>query len=254
MPTRRPLLLLLLLLLCAAGASRAHAQAAAAQGGTRYVIVHGAWGGGWAWRQVDSLLTARGHSVHRVTLTGLGERVHLATPDIDLATHVQDVVNTLLFEELTDVVLIGHSYGGMVITGAADRVPERIRRLVYLDAFLPEDGESVQALTGGRGPGAQATNGFLVPAWRRPDAPPPGDVPHPAKTFSQPLSLKNPRARQIPGTYILTIDAPGREDATFSPSAARARARGFTVQEMVADHNPQWSKVPELVERLAAIR
>jgi pimeloyl-ACP methyl ester carboxylesterase len=88
---------------------------------TTYVIVHGGWGGGWAFRKVDALLTARGHKVYRPTLTGLGERVHLATAEVDLSTHVADVVNLILFEELRDVVLLGHSYGGMVISGVVPR-------------------------------------------------------------------------------------------------------------------------------------
>jgi pimeloyl-ACP methyl ester carboxylesterase len=96
------------------------------------VIVHGAWGGSWAFRRVDSLLRERGHNVYRPSLTGLGERVHLATPDVGLSTHINDVVNMILFEDLRDITLIGHSYGGMVITGVADRVPDRIRRLIYL--------------------------------------------------------------------------------------------------------------------------
>jgi len=115
-----------------------------------YVIVHGAWGGGWDWRRVDSILTARGQEVYRVTLTGLGERVHLANPSIGLDTHIEDVVNTIRWEELRNVVLVGHSYGGMVITGAADRVPERIRALIYVDAFLPDSGESLAGLVGER--------------------------------------------------------------------------------------------------------
>jgi pimeloyl-ACP methyl ester carboxylesterase len=109
--------------------------------GPTVVIVHGAWGGGWDWRGVEQVLRQRGASVYRPTLTGLGERCHLASPDIDLTTHVTDIVNVIEWEELEDVILLGHSYGGMVITGVADRVPDRIRRLVYLDAFLPFDGE-----------------------------------------------------------------------------------------------------------------
>ena len=105
-----------------------------------FVIVHGAWGGGWAFREVDRLLRAEGHTVYRPTLTGQGERNHLANEAIDLDLHIQDVVNVILWEDLKDVVLVGHSYGGMVVTGVADRIPERIGCLVYLDALLPENG------------------------------------------------------------------------------------------------------------------
>ena len=104
-----------------------------------FLIVHGAFGGGFAWRKVDSLLTAQGHNVYRPTLTGLGERYHLASPAINLSTHVTDIVNVILFENLHDVVLVGHSYGGMVITGVADSLPDRIAQIVYIDAHIAED-------------------------------------------------------------------------------------------------------------------
>jgi pimeloyl-ACP methyl ester carboxylesterase len=106
---------------------------------TTFVLVHGAWHGGWCWRFVRPLL--EGHEVFAPSLTGLGERKHLARPDIDLDTHISDVVSILEMEDLSDVVLVGHSYGGMVITGAADRATARIKRLVYLDAFVPENGK-----------------------------------------------------------------------------------------------------------------
>src|SRR5258705_1716413 len=108
-----------------------------------YVLVHGAWHGGWCWKRVAPALRAAGHEVYTPTLTGLGERAHLANPAIDLATHISDVVNLLEAEELNEVVLLGHSYGGMVVTGVADRAPARLRRVIYLDAFLPEDGKSL---------------------------------------------------------------------------------------------------------------
>jgi len=103
------------------------------------VLVHGAWHGGWCWRFVRPLL--KGHDVFTPSLTGLGERTHLARPDINLDTHIADVVSLLEMEDLRDVILVGHSYGGMVVTGAADRAHERIQRLVYLDAFVPENGK-----------------------------------------------------------------------------------------------------------------
>ncbi|MGH7860970.1 MAG: alpha/beta fold hydrolase, partial [Candidatus Dormibacteraceae bacterium] len=109
-----------------------------------FVIVHGAWGGAWSWnRFIVPLLREAGHDARAVTRTGLGERSHLASPDVDLDTHVQDVVNVLFYEDLREVVLVGHSYGGMVITGVADRCPERLSRLVYLDAAVPSDGMSI---------------------------------------------------------------------------------------------------------------
>src|SRR5690242_2869175 len=104
-----------------------------------YVLVPGAWLGGWCWQRVTPLLRAAGHEVYTPTLTGLGERVHLGSPETDLDTHIQDIVNVLVYEDLRDVVLLGHSYSGMVVTGVADRVPDRLSQLVYLDAIVPND-------------------------------------------------------------------------------------------------------------------
>ena len=108
-----------------------------------FVLVHGAWHGSWCWKRVRPALQAAGHSVFTPTLTGVGERVHLNAPTVDLQTHVADVVNLLKWEELTDVVLCGHSYGGCVVKSVVAQVPERIRRLVYLDAFVPDAGRSL---------------------------------------------------------------------------------------------------------------
>ena len=113
-----------------------------------FVLVHGAWHGGWCWQRVAGRLRDAGHSVFTPTLTGLGERSHLLRAGIDLATHITDVVNVMKWEGLTDVVLCGHSYGGFVISGVAEQVAPAIRAIVFLDAFVPRDGESVQDLTG----------------------------------------------------------------------------------------------------------
>ena len=108
-----------------------------------FVLVHGAWHGSWCWKRVRRALQARGHEVFTPTLTGVGERSHLLAPQVDLDTHINDVVNCVKWEELSDVVLCGHSYGGCVIRGAADRIADRIGALVYLDAFVPETGRSL---------------------------------------------------------------------------------------------------------------
>jgi pimeloyl-ACP methyl ester carboxylesterase len=107
-----------------------------------FVLVHGAFHGGWCYKRVRQMLRKAGHEVYTPTLTGLGERSHLMSPAVNLDTHVQDIVNVIRWEELSDIVLCGHSYGGMVITGVADKIPEKIRALVYLDAYVPGDGES----------------------------------------------------------------------------------------------------------------
>src|SRR5437016_6152844 len=110
---------------------------------TSFVLTHGAWHGSWCWKRVRRLLQAQGHDVFTPTLTGVGERSHLLSRDVNLETHILDVVNLIRWEELSDVVLCGHSYGGCVISGVADRMPDRIRSLVYLDAFVLEDGENL---------------------------------------------------------------------------------------------------------------
>jgi pimeloyl-ACP methyl ester carboxylesterase len=113
---------------------------------TTYVLVHGGFQGGWSYKRVARLLRDAGHDVYTPTLTGLGERSHLAHYQINLDTHIMDVVNVLLWEDLAEIVLLGHSYGGMVITGVADRLPDRVAALVYLDAIVPKDGDSLFSL------------------------------------------------------------------------------------------------------------
>jgi pimeloyl-ACP methyl ester carboxylesterase len=256
---RRVAALVFVILLSAVSSSaiRAQTKKPAAAAKPTIVIVHGAWGGSWAWRKVDSLLREKGFNVYRPQLTGLGERVHLSRPDIGLTTHIDDVVNTILYEDLHDIILMGHSYGGMIITGVADRVPNRISRLVYLDAFVPNDGESVMSFVGKRGDWLKPMikGDYIVPPWVKPDQPPPHDEPHPLKTFTDSLSLKNNAALKLPATYILTVDA-GKEpkDDDFWSQAQRAKDRGWPVLQLTADHNAQWSAPEALVEMLVRLR
>lgn len=218
---------------------------------TTYVIVHGAWGGGWDWKPVAQMLTADGHEVYRATLTGQGERSHLASTNVDLNTHIQDVVNLILWENLHEVVLVGHSYGGMVITGVADRIPDRIKRLVYIDALLPQNGDSVNSLSASRPPHL-VRDGWVPPVWVVGNPPPPHDVPMSASSFSQSIVLTNqPVFRRIPTIYILTVD-PGKTPAQddFYPNYLRAQSYGWTVEIMTGDHNVQRSHTAEVVRRL----
>jgi pimeloyl-ACP methyl ester carboxylesterase len=139
-----------------------------------FVLIHGAWHGGWCWRRVADRLHAQGHSVFTPTLSGLGEREHLRHDGIGLATHIEDVVNLIAFEELDDIVLCGHSYGGMVIAGVAEAARERIKSIVFLDAFVPRHGDSVLALT------VPAVQGAIRDAMARGDA---YIAPRPAAVF-----------------------------------------------------------------------
>ncbi len=228
------------------------------QGKATYVLVHGAFGGGWGFRQVGSMLIADGNTVFRPTLTGQGERVHLAGPKVDLQMHIQDVVNTILYEDLHDVVLVGHSYGGMVVTGVADRIPKRIKRVIYLDAFLPENGESVQSIVAHdprRTPILFDGSGVLTPSWFDAKLPLPHDWPQPEKTFTQPIVLKNQTAaRTIPSTYVLYV-LPGKQnwDANFYTSYQRAKCRHWPTRILTSGHNAQWDHPRELVELLESL-
>ena len=222
------------------------------------VFVHGAWGGGWQYSKIQPLLERAGHSVYRPTMTGLGERVHLAGPEVGLSTHIEDIVKVLEFEDLHELVLVGHSYGGMVIAGVAERVPERIAMLVYFDAILPQDGESVAGLFGDAldsmaeagGDGVEPWQ--LVPRWVEEGAAPPVDVPQPIRTFTEPIVLANPRAAALPAAFLLTVEA-GKEADDFDIFAGRARARGWTVFTMEGGHNPHWFQPENFVEVLLQV-
>lgn len=219
------------------------------------VIVHGAWGGGWAFRDTERLLRARNYDVYRPTLTGQGERVHLASPDVDLDTHIEDVINTLQFEDLHDIILVGHSYGGIVVTGVADREPGRIRHLIYLDALIPEDGDSWRSLSGGDDAtlNKMISDVGLVPPWTSPDDPRPKDVPHPTGSYEQPIRLSG-AGDGIPASYILTAeDASRPEIDEFFDFAELARSRDWPVYVLESDHNPQWSNVDGLAAMLDMI-
>ena len=219
-----------------------------------YVIVHGAWGGGWAFKKVDSLLRETGSVAYRPTLTGQGERVHLATKDVGLDTHIKDVLNTILFENLNNVILIGHSYGGMVVTGVADRIPERIKKLIYIDAFVPEDNESVLSILGISEIGFEILNGYIIPPWVQEGKLPPKDVPHPMKTWTDSLSLKNSERLKINTTFILTVNKgsdPKKDD--FYSQAERAMKKDWPILQLEADHNAQWSAPEEFVNLLKEI-
>ena len=221
---------------------RAAEAAPEAKAKNTFVLVHGATAGGWEWKRTGNFLLADGHTVYRATLTGLGERLHLNSPDIDLQTHINDVVNLILFEDLHDIVLTGHSYGGMVITGVMDRVPERIKHVVFLDAAVPDDGMALWDLFGGnpRDP-ARFVDGFMQVPWVKPDTKPPHNVKQSIKCFSQPVSYKNPAALALPVTYVAFVpkDKSADERAKTDKSWQRAVARGWTIRTFPGGHVAQ---------------
>jgi pimeloyl-ACP methyl ester carboxylesterase len=237
---RHPLRFLALLAGCFVLASGAGAATADKH---TFVLVHGATAGAWEWKKTGGFLAADGHTVHRATLTGLGERMHLNSPDVDLRMHIDDVVNLILFEDLKDVVLTGHSYGGMVITGVMDRVPERIKHVVFLDAAVPEDGMSLWDHFGGTGPQdpERFKDGFMQVPWVKPDTKPPHSVKHSIKCFSQPVSYKNPAALKLPVTYVAFVpkDKSAEERAKNDTSWQRAVARGWTIRTFPGGHVAQ---------------
>jgi len=214
-----------------------------------FVVAHGAWSAGWAWTKMHPLMQARGHRLITPTLTGLGERTHLARPDIDLDSHIADIVAVLEVEDLSGINLIGHSYGGMVATGAADRARERIARLIYLDAFAPNDGDSVLDLLpeASRAQRQAASSGPMA-GWGIPPGPMPPDtpagdrawceprrMPQPVKTFEQKLTLRR-GPLTLPRHYIYCTRHP--PDDRFRRFYERAKREGWGTSEIDASHNP----------------
>jgi pimeloyl-ACP methyl ester carboxylesterase len=191
-----------------------------------FVLVHGAWHGGWCWKKVAPILRRAGHDVFTPTMTGLGERVHLRGPGIGLDTHVQDIINVLEYEDLNNVVLVGHSYGGMVVTGVAGRTAERLAHIVYLDAHVPADGQSVIDLLGFTRPGYETEQWVDPPgtfgvkdevdlAWVQAKM-----TPHPTRSMRQPVALPIPlEDLPVQRTYVLAELEP--LGAWFADNAAK---------------------------------
>jgi pimeloyl-ACP methyl ester carboxylesterase len=200
-----------------------------------FVLVHGAWSGGWCYHKVAARLRAHGHTVFTPTLTGQGERSHLLAGNINLSLHIEDVLAVFRCEELSNAVLAGHSYGGMVITGVADRIPERIAALVYLDAFLPEDGQSlfdinVPANTQRFLASAGAIGGLAVPsppaAFFNVNAHDAARVdrlatPHPLGAFTEKISLTGAHRKIARHIYVHGTVLP--RESPFAPFYARVK-------------------------------
>lgn len=203
------------------------------------VMVHGAWGGSYGFRKVRPILNRAGFEVFTPSLTGIGERSHLAHPGIDLLTHVTDVVNTVLYEDLDDIVLLGFSYGGMVATGALDHIGSRVHDLVYLDAFVPADGDSAVGLmdAGRNSPIELAQQWFVPPVPRELDDPDETAWSNarrslqPVRTFTDPVALQKPlESWDFSLTYVKATADPNEGDESPFWRAARA-----------AEASPAWA-------------
>ena len=238
-----------------------------------YLLVHGAWHGAWCWRRVLPRLTQAGHRAHAVTLTGVGERAHLLSPAINLETHITDAMAAMDAEEMDEVVLVVHSYAGMLGTAVADRRPERLRHLVYLDAVLPKPGESwssthASATREARIAAAQADPLFSFPA---PDPSVFGldaeehawvqrrQTPHPGKPYTHVLNFDAQRVASVPRTFVNCTQPPL---ATIDISRLRMRDPAFwngtwlpgsQIVEMATGHDPMVSDPGGLADILLAL-
>jgi pimeloyl-ACP methyl ester carboxylesterase len=215
-----------------------------------FVIVHGGWGGGWEWTPVARKLRDRGHEVFTPTLTGLGEREHIRPSEVTLSDHMEDIEATILFEDLSEVILCGHSYGGMVVTGVADRIPDRIRALVHLDAFAPNDGESLRDLV------PEFVDALLEVAEERGDgrAPFPEELLPPEEAGDERVLRYMERVRpqstatmtervrlsggvdRVPRVYV---ECTGYRDSVMGPFVARAESEGWLHRELETEHDLQ---------------
>jgi pimeloyl-ACP methyl ester carboxylesterase len=226
-----------------------------------YLLVPGAWLGGWCWRDVAANLRAAGHTVVPATLSGLGERSHLLSPDISLETHVADIVNLFDYRDLREVILVGHSYGGTVITAVVEQVPDRIRRLVYLDASVPRDGESNDAVIGPRMAAqlrASAVSGG--DGWRVPPAPYVIERlsghplqswvrerlrPHPLRPFGEPVQLHSREAAALPRAFIQTT-----QSDLYNGLMARAREAGWYCRDLSGGHYAMFTQPKAMASAL----
>ncbi|MCF3649738.1 alpha/beta fold hydrolase [Synoicihabitans lomoniglobus] len=211
-----------------------------------YVIVHGATAGAYEWKETGRYLEQAGHTVYRVTLTALGERSHLSAVGVNLTTHINDVVNTIRFEDLHDVILTGHSYGGRVITGVINEIPERIKHVMYFDASVPQNGESSWSH---RPPPADllVKDGRRIPSWLNENPTTyPHNVGHPFGTSVEPVTYDNPAAFELNVTYVpfIATGTDPDERAARDRNWQNAVARGWTVRTFPGSHtamleNPQ---------------
>lgn len=227
-----------------------------------FLVAHGAWSAGWAWKKMHPLMNATGHRLITPTYTGLGEREHLASVSNDLETHILDILGVIKYEDLRDIVLIGHSYGGMVATGVVDRAADRISKVIYLDAFVPQNGQSQADLIpdGHKVMEARAKAGD---GWRVPPNPPPPDtsatdvqwiasrrLPQSLKCFVTPITIRNGDTK-LPRTYIYCKRIPPGDP--FRQFADRAKAEQWGYHELDASHSPQITAPETLAAMLHSV-
>lgn len=249
-------------------AEPAGAQSDSGTNSKTYVLVHGAYGGGWIWRDVAEGLRKQGHKVYTPTQTGLGERAHLISRQITVNTHIEDVANLIETEELNDIILVGHSYGGMAVTGVADRMPERIRHIVYLDALIPENGETAFSILpagaeaarkktaveqgGGVALPVPGPEGFPIPDGPRKDWFMRRLRPHPISTYESTVRLTKPAGAGLPVTYV-AYTSPAL--ASIEPSRQRARSKaGWKYIELPVPHDVEIPNPEKVYELLASIK
>ncbi|MCC8940865.1 alpha/beta hydrolase [Bradyrhizobium sp. Arg68] len=213
-----------------------------------FLVCHGAWSAGWAWKKMHPLMQAAGHRLITPSYTGLGERAHLANQSLDLEAHIHDVLSVISYEDLRDIVLVGHSYGGMVATGVADRMRERIAQLIYIDAFVPRDGQSLfdllEPAVAQMRKAAQDGDGWRIPPIAIPPDTSAGDVEWltprrvnmPIKCFEQKLKLQHGETA-LPRSYIYATRITPSD--TFGQFAKRARNEaGWRAFDIDASHSP----------------
>ncbi|MEZ4866269.1 MAG: alpha/beta fold hydrolase [Caldilineaceae bacterium] len=222
-----------------------------------FVLVHGAWHGGWCWKKLTPLLCAAGHAVFAPTLTGLGERAHLLNPQVGIKTHIDDIVALLDYEDLHNVILVGHSYGGMVISGVAERAAPRLAHLVYLDAFVPGDGQSLFDTIPDHGAAMKkiaedSGDGWKVPldkatfgvtdevdiAWMSTRI-----TAQPLRSFTEPVRLTDPTALALPRSYVLCRQ---EEPSLFAPFAEQAQRIGWGYHALMTGHDAMITE-PEML-------
>lgn len=237
-----------------------------------FVLVHGAWHGGWCWQKLTPLLTAAGHEVYAPTLTGLAERASELSPDVGLDTHIQDIVGLLVDKDLHGVILVGHSYGGMVITGAVDQAPERIAHLVYLDTFVPRDGDSMtsispvviwllrrQAESDGWKIASHGDYGVTTEpdrSWVLRSV-----TPQPLKTLEQPLHLKNPaivstkpRTQiECTGSSVALLLLQRLLQLILAPRALPPRGAGWRLRQIPTGHDAMITMPEKLADLLLEV-